>query len=112
MFKEYEVDTIKSSSHRHLQHSTIVGMDSRFFDGTVQDGRCGVGEVLRINDEHFFKLKFNCGQKQNILALWHLVRFATILGIDFLNIFWNSMVIVNWANQLWTLWIISLDQLC
>ena len=73
-----------------------------FFDHVAQDGICCASILLRINEEHLLRIKLNCGKgnntKDELLALWFLVNFDSILGIDTLNIYGDSLVVVNWSK--------------
>ena len=74
-------------------------MATSLFGAVAQDCICGSVSLVRINDEHNFKLKLNFGQgtktKDELLSLWCLVKFTTTLGIDTIYIFGDSLVIVN-----------------
>ena len=86
---------------------------TRFSDHAAQDGICCASILLRINEEHLLRIKLNCGKgnntKDELLALWFLVIFYSILGIDTLNIYGDFLVIINWEKELWTLHVITLN---
>ena len=82
----------------------------------AQDVICVAGTLLKLNEEHVFNLKLNCGHGTNtkvkLFSLWCLVKFFSMMGIDTLHIFGDSLVMVNWEKQIWPLQVISLDQWC
>ena len=47
--------------------------------------------------------------KVELLALWCLAKFASILRIDTMNVYGDSMVIVNWAKKLGSLPVLLLE---
>jgi ribonuclease HI len=73
-----------------------------FFDGASQENgdRCGGGGVLFLTPSHFFNLKWGLGQGSNnfaeILALKLLLTFASEKEISNLQIFGDSMLVINW----------------
>ena len=50
------------------------------FDGADQDGNCGTGMILRIDDSHSLKVRMGVGSGTNtfaeILSLWGLLWFV------------------------------------
>jgi ribonuclease HI len=76
-----------------------------YFDGASQnDGQtCGGGAVLHLSDAHFFNLKLGLGPGTNnyaeLMALKLLLNFAGEKGIRSIQIFGDSMVVINWVNK-------------
>ena len=72
--------------------------------------------MLHLNDSHFLSFSLGCGKSTNtraeILALWALLAVAQHLGIPLLNIFGDSLVIINWENRISSLDSPSLDHWC
>ena len=58
---------------------------------------CGWGSSL--TESQLFKLKLNCGQGTNskveLLDLWCLCKVALTFGLDAIEIFGDSQVIIN-----------------
>ena len=65
----------------------------------AKDGRCGARAIFRINDENLFIFRLNFGNGTNtkveLLALWCLIKIFTLLGIDSLSIFGDSLMIIR-----------------
>lgn len=74
-----------------------------FFDGASNQTRCGSGFVLHINENHRYLAKLGFGIGTNnfaeLSALYNLLHFALSHHITQLNIFGDSMVVVNWINN-------------
>jgi hypothetical protein len=76
-----------------------------FFNGASQnDGKIyGGGVVLYLSDSHFFKLKMGLGSGSNnyteLMALKLLLTFVEEKGIISLQIFEDSMVVINWIRK-------------
>ena len=62
-----------------------------------------MGEILYLSDDHFFHLKFGLGEGTNnraeLRTLYMLLIFAHENGIQGIQIFGESMIIINWINQ-------------
>ena len=57
-----------------------------FFDVVVASTSCGVGVVLKLSNDHFFKIHLAIGTctiiKEKLLGLWGLLHFTLRLHID------------------------------
>ena len=80
-----------------------------FFDGSSKEGRCGCGMV---NDRHCFNLwmrgEVGSNTKPELLGLF----FANKCGIDTLNIYGDSKIIIEWAKGNYNLQVIHLKSWC
>ena len=76
MFKDYAIVKNMKKKERQICDFPPLSSTYGFFDGDAKDGRCGAGGVLRINREHYFKLKLNYGSRSNtkaeMMTLWCL----------------------------------------
>jgi ribonuclease HI len=76
-----------------------------FFYGASQNEGllCGGGAVLHLSYSHLFKMKWGLGPGTNnfaeLMALKLLLTFAGEKGISNLQIFGDSMVIINWIRK-------------
>ena len=54
-----------------------------FFHGASQDGLCVAGGILKINQDHFFRLRLNYVRsaytKVELIALWCLCKVVELL---------------------------------
>ena len=61
---------------------------------------CGVGCVLHLSHDHFFRRKLGSGIGSNtrveLLALWVLLKFSKDKGVHDIHIVGDSKVIVDW----------------
>ena len=116
MYKEYDVVTKKKKKVRQFCNLPPLSTTYDFFDGVVKDGICGVGYVLKINEDDHIKLRLNynlhSNTKAELMALWCLLLFASSLGIDSIQIFGYLLVIIKWEKKLCSLQIISLHHWC
>ena len=82
-----------------------------FFDGVPQDGLCPAQVHILLNEAHSFRLKLNYGRgtntKDELLALWCLYKVSLTFGLYAINIFVDSLIIINWENTIWNLRAIS-----
>lgn len=74
------------------------------FDGaSLAGGKCKGGTVLYLNKNYFFKLQSGLGRGTNnyteLLSLKLVLLFATEKGCRQLQIFRDSLVIINWFNE-------------
>ena len=57
---------------------------------------------LNINEDHHIKLCMNVGHGTNsraeLVALWGLLQFASLIGIDSMWVSGGSKVIMDWEN--------------
>ena len=76
-----------------------------YFDGVAQGDPivCGVGALLYLDDRHLFQIRWGLGEGTNnkveLLALYMLLIFTNENGVQRIQIFGDSMVIINWINQ-------------
>jgi hypothetical protein len=77
-----------------------------YFDGASQnDGQiCGGGVVLYLFESHYYNLTMGLGPGTNnyaeLMALKLLLTFAGEKGINSLQIFGDSMVVINWIRKI------------
>jgi ribonuclease HI len=76
-----------------------------YFDGASQnDGQvCGGGIVLHLSSAHHFNITMGLVQGSNnyakLMALKLLLIFVGEKGIDSLQVFGDSMVVINWIRK-------------
>lgn len=70
-----------------------------FFDGASQNNLCGGGAFLFLSGLHFFELMVGLGEESNnsveLLSLKILLMFAAEKGCRTLNVFGDSMNVIN-----------------
>ena len=75
-----------------------------YFDGSVAGSPqiCGAGGILYISDEHFFTLSARLGLGTNnfakIFALKLFIILALKQGVQSLQIFGDSLLVINWVS--------------
>lgn len=84
-----------------------------FFYGAQQNNLFVVGMVLKINNIHCYKLQLVVGigsnTREELLALWGLLKFAYLKGIIHLMVVGDSKCIVDWASGKYQLNIMILN---
>jgi ribonuclease HI len=76
-----------------------------FFDGAAQgDGRCcGAGGIIKLSASLTYKWYVNCGQgtntKAELMGAWATLQLAKYLDIEKLQVFGDSLVIINWLSK-------------
>jgi len=74
-----------------------------FFDGAANQTGCGGGFVLHINEHHRYLAKMGLGIGSNnyaqLSAIRNLLQFALTHHITDINIYGDSMLVVNWINN-------------
>ena len=107
---------IKLSSKKVLHKpllSPFVGVG--FFDGSLKEGRCGSGMVMKLN-EHIFNIWMGGDEGSNtrdeLLGLWRILFFAKNCGIDSLIIFGDSKDVIEWVKGSFNLEVINLKSWC
>ena len=76
-----------------------------YFDGVAQGDPtvCGAGVVLFLEEGYYFQARWGLGEgtnnKAELLALYMLLLLAHEKGVQKLQIFGDSMIIINWINQ-------------
>jgi hypothetical protein len=93
----------------NLFETMLVG----FFDGTVANGFCGVGFVLKFSHHFSMHAYFGGGKGTNtrdkIIALWGLLWLARKLKLDNLQVLGDSKVITSWASGMVNLQVLARD---
>jgi len=81
---------------------SLVYFDNRpigFFDGAAARGVCGVGIVLKLSSNHFFRAQLLVGVGSNIkaelLGFWGLLSFAKICHIVDLMVVRDSKIVLD-----------------
>jgi len=73
-----------------------------FFDGAAQNNRCGGGAIFHLSDSHFFVLSAGLGEGSNnyaeLMSLKLLLIFAIEKGCKRLNVYGDSMNVINWIS--------------
>jgi ribonuclease HI len=76
-----------------------------YFDGASQnEGQtCGGGAVLYLTNTHYFTLTMGLGSRTNnyaeLMALKLLLTFSREREIDNIQLFGDSMVVLNWIRK-------------
>ena len=68
MYKDYYQAKVKTSKIRRIVDVPSTQEAIGFFDGAIHGGFCAARVVLRLNNDHFFKLRLNCGHGTNTKA--------------------------------------------
>ena len=100
LYSDYVPQTIKKKKARKPSNFRTPFSSYGFFYGAAQAITCGVGCVLKINEDHVFRLILNCGLG---LIRRNILHVAYQMGIDLLNIFGDFMMTVNWEKRRCTL---------
>ena len=115
-YKFYSMVEFRIKGLRRIHEFHVSSETTGFLYWGTQSGISGAGVFFRINDEHLFRLKMNCGRGSNtkyeLLYISCLSKFASTLGIDILKIYGDSLVIVNWEKKSFSLHVISLFRWC
>ena len=86
LHKEYFEAEVRKYKIKQVVELPISHEAIGFFDGPSQGGICAAGLVLRLNKDHFFKLKLNCCSRSNtkskLMPLRCLSSVASNFGID------------------------------
>jgi ribonuclease HI len=73
-----------------------------FFDGASQNNTCEGGGILFLSDSHYFSLTFGLGMGTNnyaeLMSLKLLIAFAIEKDCHSLNVFGDSMNVINWIR--------------
>jgi ribonuclease HI len=74
-----------------------------FFDGASQHNHCGGGGLLYLSDSHYYSLNFGFGTRTNnyveLMSLKLLIAFAIEKGCHSLNVFGDSLNVINWIKD-------------
>ena len=86
-----------------------------FFDGASQNSICGGGACLFLNQSHYFQISLGLGTGTNnyaeLMTLKLLLCFAIERNCRQLQVFGDSMVVINWINKTHKCRIASLNAL-
>jgi ribonuclease HI len=94
----------------HEEGTTIA-----FFDGAARSDRssCGAGGVIKISEILIYRWFFNCGggtnSKAELLGIWASLFLANFLGIQRMQAFGDSKVIIEWLNEKGKLDIVAIE---
>ena len=98
----YKVPLKSRNKTRNIGKPPVSKFPMVFFDGTTANFIGGAGICIWLNDHHLFAIKLGCGSSTNtraeLLALWASLRVAKDIGLPYLHIFGDSLVIINWAR--------------
>ena len=90
-------ETIKDLSIRYRPHE--VNIPALFFDGAQQEGVCGCGAWLKLDNGERYNISWNGGpgtnNKAELLALWSGLLVALHLMIPCINIYGDSQVVIG-----------------
>ena len=77
-----------------------------YFDGAAQNNICGGGVVLYVNENHYFEMSVGLGAGSNnraeLLSLQLILIFAAKKGCRSLQIFGDSLNVINWVKKIQT----------
>jgi ribonuclease HI len=86
-----------------------------FFYRVAERGICGVGIVLKLSTQHFFKAYFAIGvgsnTKTKLLGLWDLLSIANGCHIEYLMVTSDLRVVIDWMDGKYQLEVLNL-RLC
>ena len=103
LYKDYHVHRLNKVTRR-IGNPPVLNYATGFFDGASTLGNGGAGTMLVISKEHFLKIRMRCGKSSNtrveLLALWILLYFVSLLGLPSLEVFGDSKFIVDSSNSL------------
>lgn len=105
-FKEVYKEKFQTRMKIKKAPSLIPNWPISYFDGASQmDGeQCGVGVVMKLQDDRVYKLGLGCGIGTNttgeLLSLWCLLFYATVKHLSFLHVVGDSKIIIDWLNEI------------
>eukprot|EP00253_Pinus_taeda_P020087 PITA_20087 len=100
-----EIPEPPPSRARTIQAPLLIDKSTlwAFFDGAANQAGCGGGFILHINEHHRYLVKMGLGRGSNnfveLSAIRNLLHFALTHQHTNLNIFGDSMMVVNWINN-------------
>ena len=98
-WKKEPVTKINKIYNNHPFASDVIYV---FFNGAQQEGKCGPGMVIRLNDSHVINLNMGVGDGTNtfvdLISLWGLLWFTKKRGLLQLQIFGDSKIVIDWVN--------------
>jgi hypothetical protein len=106
--------------HQKIRVVTCMSSDNidypvAFFDGAAQgDGRCcGAGGIIKFSASLTYKWYMNCGQgtntKAELMGAWATLHIAKYLDIEKLQVYGDSLVIINWLSNKGNLRVCALE---
>jgi len=91
------------------------GVLAGWFDGVAQvHGHIsGVGGVIKIKSHTEYRWMLNCGPCTNtrveFLGVWALLTLASHLHLQDLQVFGDSIIVIDWLNQKCILQVLNLE---
>ena len=96
----------KSINHKRVD-SSAQSLESfpfpkAYFDGAEQQGTCGCGNLIMVNEKTQFSIHWNGGRGSNskaeAMALAGLLKFYLFLDLQHVSIFGDSKVMVDYIS--------------
>lgn len=85
---------------------------SSFFDGATCSNTSGCGGVIFLEQQHFYNLCWRCGSRSNtkveLTTLWGVLTFVKLLGLENMQIYRDSKLVLEWTNGKYNLDITTL----
>ena len=107
---------IKIHKIRDIGPKPRMAFPCGFFDGAAAEKIGGSGFVIYLNDAHFYSFSMGCGcstnTREELLALWAVLRVSLMMGLPIHMIFGDSLVIISWLNRISVLYVPSLMHWC
>jgi len=102
MFNAFPEHIRAAKQRRDLEVEIDRSAPWGFFDGAAQNNRCGGGAILYLSDAHYFVLTSGLGEGSNnyaeLMSLKLLLIFALDKGCKKLNVYGDSMNVINWIS--------------
>jgi len=94
----------KTKNPRNIQPENInKEMPWAYFDGAAPLQGCGGGIVFHLTDSHYYHLRLGIGTGSNnyaeLITLRHLLYFALTKHCRQMQIFGDSKIVIDWANN-------------
>ena len=110
-----DINLSNKTKRRYLLGTTFFCAEG-FFYGASSNFSYGYGMVLSLNKDHYFSLILGGGRgtntKDELLSLWGLLQFSSLIGISYINIFGDSKVIIEWMIDKYNLQVLLIKQWC
>ena len=101
---------------RNIGPSPLIIYPCGFFDGAAAGNIGGAGFVIFLNDDYYISFSLGCGSSSNtkdeLLALWAILRVSKLMGLPMHSIFGDSLVTISWLNRHTSLNVPSLNHWC
>ena len=85
-----------------FQHLYPRNSSLGFFYGSSLEGKCESSMVVKMNDNHFFNLwmgsRIRSTTRAEMMGMWGVLFFAERIWIDYISIFGDSKVFIEWAK--------------